>query len=278
VAVLTPTRQSIDVDGRHLSYLEWTAPTLVLLHGGNSAAADWQDIAAAFTHDFRILAPDLRGRGFSDWDPAQDYTVAATVADIAAWSARLNLHRFALAGHSFGAVVGLAFAAQFPDCVEKLVLLDGGPVPDRSPEDRARRGPTLADTPLEFPSWSAALDWQRQRNPAIADALDQRLAENHFVRQPDGRVTWRSDVPGQVKWFRTPDPGMLDQWPCVDALRCPTLVVRGGASPLFGKPIVERMLATNARIAAVEIPGAGHSVHHEKPEEVIAAMRSFLVE
>jgi esterase len=272
-------RASIGISGRRVSYLEWGSsrnPTLLLLHGGNSAAADWQDVATAFAERFRILAPDLRGRGFSDWDADQDYTVAATVSDVEAWRAQLGLERLALAGHSFGAVVGLAYTAQFPKHVDRLVLLDGGPVPDRSAEDRARRGPTLADIPLEFSSWDAALDWQRARNPAIRDELHERLAQNHFLRQPDGHVTWRSDLRGQVRWSRTGDPQMLNQWPFVDAVQCPTLVVRGGVSPLFGVPIVQRMLASNAQMSAVEIPGAGHSVHHEKPAEVIAAMRHFL--
>ena len=252
-----PQRNAISVDGRRVSYLEWGSaahPLLVLLHGGNSAAADWQDLAVAFADQFHILAPDLRGRGFTDWDPAQDYTVAATVADIEAWRAQLGLGRFVLAGHSFGAVTALVYAGQYSAHVEKLVLLDGGPVPDRSPEDRARLGSTIADLPLEFRSWAVALEWQRTRNPAIREELSHRLAENHFVRQPDGRVTWRSDVPGQLQWSRAGDPIMRDQWPFVEALQCPTLVVRGGASPLFGVPIVERMLSMNAHVSAVEVP------------------------
>jgi esterase len=275
----TPARDSIEIDGRRLSYLEWGSPAnpvYVLLHGGNSAAADWQDVATTFADQFRVLAPDLRGRGFSDWDPLQDYSVAATVADMEAWRGQLGLDRVVLAGHSFGAVVGLVYAARYPRHVERLVLLDGGPVPDRSPEQRARRAPTIRDIPPEFPSWEAALDWQRARNPAIREALHQRLAENHLVRKRDGRVAWRSDLAGQIKWSSAGDPLMLDQWPFVAALQCPTLVVRGGASPLFGAPIVQRMLAISSHISALEIPGAGHSVHHERPDEVIAAMRQFL--
>jgi esterase len=79
-----------------------------------------------------------------------------------------------------------------------------------------------------------------------------------------------------VKWMGASDPVFFDQWPFVEALACPTLVVRGGASPLFGADIAERMVETNPQVRVVEIPGAGHSVHHEKPAEVIAAMRSFL--
>lgn len=278
----TPTRAMIEVQGRRVSYLEWGSftsaahRTMVLLHGGNSAAADWQDVAEAFADQYRILAPDIRGRGFSDWDPDQDYTVGATVADVEAWRGQLGLDSFVLGGHSFGAVVGLVYAARYVEHVERLVLFDGGPVPDRSPEDRARLGSRITDLPLEFASWEAALAWQRARNPAIREELHQRLANNHFVRQADGRVTWRSDVPGQVKWARAGDPLMQNQWPFVEALQCPTLVVRGGASPLFGAPIVQRMLETNPRVSAVEIPDAGHSVHHEKPTEVIAAVRQFL--
>jgi pimeloyl-ACP methyl ester carboxylesterase len=248
----------------------------VLLHGGNSAAADWQDVANAFSDQFRILAPDIRGRGYSDWDPEHDYTVATTVADVEAWRSALGLTTFSLAGHSFGAVTALVYAAMYPGRVERLVLLDGGPVADRTAEQRTGLNSRIADLPLEFATWDAALEWQRARNPAIRDELRMRLAENHFVRHPDGHVTWRSDVPGQLEWSRQGDPLMRNQWPFVEKLQSPTLVVRGGASPLFRAPIVERMRAMNAHISEVVIPGAGHSVHHEKPSEVIDAMKAFL--
>lgn len=276
---VTPRRATSTIDGRRISYLEWGVtgnPVMVLLHGGNSAAADWQDVAAAFAHQWHVIAPDIRGRGFSDWDPAGDYTVAATVADMAAWRAQLGLERFALAGHSFGAVAALVYAAEYPAHVKRLVLLDGGPIADRSPADLARLNSRIADLPFEFASWDAVLEWQRTHNPAVRDELNVRLAENHFVRHADGHVTWRSDVPGQLKWSQADDPIMRDQWPFVSTLQCPTLVVRGGASPLFGAAIVERMRSMNARVTECVIAGAGHSVQHEKPAEVIAAMREFL--
>jgi esterase len=273
------TRASVAIDGRRISYLEWGVAhrnPIVLLHGGNSAAADWEDVATAFKDSYRVLAPDLRGRGFSDWDPGQDYTVLATLADVAAWHARLGLERVVIVGHSFGAVVGLAYAAGCPERVDRLVLLDGGPVSERSSVERSARRSPLAGIPLSFPNWEAAVAWQRARNPAIAELLQQRLADNHFVGDSDGRVTWRSDVAGQVKWSSEGDPQFDDQWPFVVAVQCPTLVVRGGASPLFGVAIATQMADTNRRIRVVEVAGAGHSVHHEKPSEVIAAVREFL--
>lgn len=251
---------------------------MVLLHGGNPAAADWEDVAQAFADAYRVTAPDLRGRGWSDWDPRQDYTVAATVADTEAWRAQLGLDHVVLMGHSFGAVVALVYAARHPNHVRRLVLLDGGPVPERTSSERASRQSALANIPLEFSSWTAALHFQRARNPAIDDELQQRLAENRFIRQPDGRVTWRSDLPGQVNWMGASDPLFLDQWSFVLALRRPTLVVRGGASPLFGADIAQRLVDTNPCVRVVEVPGAGHSVHHEQPAEVIAAVRSLLLQ
>jgi pimeloyl-ACP methyl ester carboxylesterase len=232
---MSAIRESIRIDGRTASYLKWgTADEMpmVLLHGGNSAAADWEDVATAFADTYRVTAPDLRGRGCSHWDPHQDYTVATTVADTEAWRAQLGLDRVVLVGHSFGAVVALVYAARHPNHVQRLVLLDGGPVPERTSAERASRQSALASIPLEFSSWAAALDFHRASNSAIHVELRQRLAENHFIRHADGRVTWRSDVRGQVKWMGASDPVFFDQWPFVEALACPTLVVRGGASPL----------------------------------------------
>jgi esterase len=270
------TRGTIEFRGLRLSYLEWgnaDRPAMVLLHGGTGAAAGWEVIASSFADRLRVIAPDARGCGYSDWDPAADYSVAATLGDFEALRSQLGLNDIVLVGHSFGAVVALVYAAREPQRVNRLVLVDGGPVPERPPGER--RSP-VADTPLEFSSWDNALTFLRARSPLLPERALARQAEDRLIQQPDGRVTWRADMAGHARWTGADDPLFRDQWPFVEALRCPTLVIRGGESPLFKADIARRMVEMSSHVRVVEVPGAGHGVPHEQPEAVAAAIEEFL--
>src|SRR5690348_7544739 len=117
------------VVGTH--YLEWgdaADPSLVLLHGGNSSArGSWTRAAPAFADRYRIIGPDHRGHGETDWGQEAEYTVANYVADFEQVTDLLGLRRFDLVGHSLGGIIALTYAAKHPHMVGRLVLVDSGP-------------------------------------------------------------------------------------------------------------------------------------------------------
>ncbi len=103
------------------------------------------------------------------------------------------------------------------------------------------------------------------------------VPESRFRSLDDGRLTWRSDIAGRVRWSAEGgEPLIKGLWPYVEAIRSPTLVVRGAESPLFKIEYAERMVELNPMIRLVTISDAGHLVHCEQPAEFTEAVLEFL--
>jgi esterase len=260
-------------DGLSLSCLRWGDdgdPDVLLLHGGGLDATDWQQVAPALAATGRrITAPDLRGCGESDWDPEARYGVEQTLADLDELLAALDLCTFDLVGHSLGAVTACVLAARLPERVRRCVMEDGGPADHTRPSS------------LESPT--IVFDSSEQALAALAQSLPRGVPDwvpaSRFREGDDGRLTWRSDIAGRVRWSAAGgEPFISGLWPSVEAMRCPTLVVRGAESPLFKLEYAERMTAVNPMIRLVTIPDAGHLVHCERPDRFLEAVVRFLDE
>ena len=266
--------------GLRLSFLHWPAPerpALVLLHGKDSNAATFLTLAQRYSGRFDVYAIDLRGRGFSDWSPGQDYTVESTVRDVEEFARALRLTRFMVYGHAYGAVIAISYAAHFPQRVSLLVLEDGGPLampdgsqPPLNPGQAQYAGsPAPEPKPLQFSDWDSAQQWQRAN---CRDSCGDLLMESQFRRGPDG-VAERMDRLGIWKSPRGPD--FTNQWPLVAAIRAPTLLLRAERG-LVPKAIAMAMQSSNSGLRTVDIAGAGHSARVDRPEAVYAAVDRFL--
>ncbi|MGT2533096.1 alpha/beta fold hydrolase [Streptomyces nojiriensis] len=119
-----PTRATLTVDGRTLSYLDFggTGRPLVALHGHLSEGASFTALAAALGPEWRVIAPDQRGHG--DSDRAPEYTRAGYVADLLALVDHLGIDRAVFLGHSLGGFNAVHLAAERPDLVEALISVD----------------------------------------------------------------------------------------------------------------------------------------------------------
>ncbi|HYN95577.1 MAG TPA: alpha/beta hydrolase, partial [Pilimelia sp.] len=140
----------IDVGGVQLACRTWGppgAPPAVLLHSGSSDGSTWASLAGDLAGRWRCIAPDLRGHGGSDW-PAE-YSLELMRDDVAALADALDLDRFAVVGHSLGAVVGYLIAQAHPGRVTHLVLEEPPP-----PVPLAMRLPPRPAGPLAF-DWAA---------------------------------------------------------------------------------------------------------------------------
>jgi esterase len=260
-------------DGLTLSYLRWGNdgdPDVLLLHGGGLDATDWQEVGPGLAATGRrVTAPDLRGCGESEWDPEARYGVEQTLADLDELLDALDLGTFDLVGHSLGAVTACVLAARSPERVRRCVMEDGGPADHTRPS-------SLESPTIVFDSREHAL-------AALAKSLPRRIPDwvpaSRFEELEDGRLTWRSDIAGRVRWSAAGgEPFIMGLWPSVEAIRCPTLVVRGADSPLFKAEYAERMAEVNPMIRLVTIPDAGHLVHCERPRAFLDAVVTFLDE
>lgn len=269
--------QILHAHGSRFHYTEWgepSAPPVLLLHGVTGHARTWDEEARALADRYRVLALDQRGHGDSDPAPDGDYSTDALVGDVAALVHTLALKPLRLVGLSLGGRVAIAFAARYPEAVERLVVVDIGP--ELAPAGVGRVGAAMAGSPERFPTLEAALAHVRAANPRYQEAaLRHRVA--HAVRPlPDGGYTWKYDraIRDAVRTGRWRD--RVDLWSLWKTVACPVLLVRGAESDILTADIAGRMLASQPRARLVEVAGAGHTVPGDRPAEFLAALREFL--
>jgi pimeloyl-ACP methyl ester carboxylesterase len=287
---IAPRRRSVQCAsprGLHrIAYLEWgdarNRDVLVCVHGLTRMARDFDDLARALCGRFRVICPDMAGRGDSDRlpDPAL-YGTPQYVADMVTLVARLDVEAVSWVGTSMGGLIGMALAAQKGSPIARLVLNDIGPVVTKVALERI--GSYLGKAP-EFKSLEQAEAYIRDVAAPFGphtDAQWRHLSET-WVRKSEGanhQPVYRAHYdPSIAEPFRAAMPDKdLEIWPVYDAIRCPTLVVRGAQSDLLLRETTRQMAQRGPKARVVEIPGVGHAPTLMNPDQ-IAVVRDFLLE
>lgn len=263
-----------------MSYLEWGDPkndrVLVCVHGLGRCARDFDRLAGALSASYRVVCPDVAGRGDSDWLPdPMLYQLPQYLGDMVTLIARLDVERVDWLGTSMGGLIGMLLAAQANTPVHKLVINDAGPVVTRVSLQRIAAYFGMAPV---FPSLEAADQYVRTVSATFgphSDAEWRFLTEVAVRRNDDGSYRLHYD-PKIAEPFRASLPEKdLELWPLWDAVRCPTLVLRGAQSDLLTRETCEQMKLRGPKAEIVEIPGVGHAptLMHE---DQISIVRQFL--
>lgn len=281
-----PRRRSVQCSSRkglhRIAYLEWGDPrnrdVLVCVHGLTRSSRDFDALAAALCAQFRVVCPDLAGRGDSERlaDPAL-YVLPQYVSDMVTLVARLDVEQVSWLGTSLGGLVGMALAAQKASPVAKLVLNDSGPVVTLASLERI--GSYLGKE-LQFRTLEDAERHIRAVSDPFgphSDAQWRFLTETWLRKNEDG--TWRAHYdPGIAQTYRAAMPEKdLELWPLYDEVRCPTLVLRGEHSDLLTRETCRAMMGRGPKARVVEVPGVGHAPTLMHPDQ-IAVVRDFLIE
>jgi len=281
-----PRRRSVQCAsprGLHrMSYLEWgdarNRDVVICVHGLTRNARDFDDLARALSVRFRVVCPDVAGRGDSDRlaDPML-YAVPQYVADMVTLIARLDVEAVSWVGTSMGGLIGMALAAQQGTPIRRFILNDAGPV--ISLASLQRIGSYVGNAPV-FPAIEQAEAYVRVICAPFgphSDAQWRQLTEAWMRKGEDG--SWRPNYdPRIAEVFRATMPEKdMELWPLYDAVRCPTLVLRGEQSDLLSKKTALDMAARGPKAKVVEIRGVGHAptLMHENQ---IALVRDFLME
>jgi esterase len=245
------------------------APAVLVLHEIIGHARKWDPLTATLADRFRVLAVGQRGHGETDW--ATEYTLSALAGDVAALIGTLDLTRPRLVGHSMGAMAAAQCAADHPELVGRLVLIDLPPdVPDT--EFAARELPAalavLAKATYATPD-EAVAEWLAGN--ALANPVHLRhYVEHCLVPRFDQRLVWRFDADGLT------DLISAQLWDALDRIAAPTLLIRGQHSPLLGASTAARMIHRLTDGELVEILHGGHDLGVEQPEAVAVSVRTFL--
>jgi len=278
--------QCIASNGLHrLAYAEWgdvdNPSVLICAHGLTRVGRDFDDLARALASDYRVVCPDMPGRGRSSWlrDPML-YQVPVYVADMITLIARLgteNVHWF---GTSMGGMIGMALAALSDTPITRLVLNDVGPVVEGAA--LARIGEYLG-RPVHFANLAQAEVYIRQVSApfgALTDSQWRHLTEIALRPGPNDGYTLHYDpaiaVPFQAVLGASGVPADQLLWHIYDRVRCPTLAVRGAQSDLLSPATHRAMGERGPHATLVEIPDAGHAPPFMAPEQ-IEIVREFLL-
>ncbi|WGG48345.1 alpha/beta fold hydrolase [Rugamonas sp. DEMB1] len=282
--------QCLSMAGLHqMAYKEWgdadNPNVLVCVHGVTRVADDFDSMARALAADYRVVCPDVVGRGRSGrLRNPQLYRIPQYVADMVTLLARVlaNGERQTVDwfGTSMGGLIGLGMAALPDSPVSKLVLNDIGPVLD--PTALQRIGDYIGQG-LRFPTFDEAAKFIRDVSQPFgphSEAEWHKLAADVLRQDKDGMWVRHYDM-GLAQPFRsaTPESAQADEaalWSAYDAVTCPTLLVRGAESDLLSRDTALGMTRRGPRAELVEIAGVGHAptfIHDEQ----IAVVRKFLL-
>jgi pimeloyl-ACP methyl ester carboxylesterase len=244
-----------------LAYSEQgSGPALVLLHGLGLDHTIWMSIARNCSSYAKVIMPDLRGHGLSG-APEGIYTMDMMAADIKRLMDRIRIEKIVLAGHSMGGYVALAFAQEYPDLLNGLILVTTNA--DEDPPDK-RQARILLATEIE-----------KQGSGVMADSLANRLTDDPILISKMHFLINRTTPKGLIG----ASLGMAERKDMHEVLRsltCPSLIIAGENDRITSLSTAEKLVETCQKGKLVIMPNAGHLPMMEEPEVMTIAILGFM--
>jgi pimeloyl-ACP methyl ester carboxylesterase len=237
------------------------------------SAREWDELVHVLSGDFHVIAPDQRGHGQSSWET--DYTASRFATDVVELLDALDLRRVHLVGHSLGGIAAALTAAEAPERVDRLVLLDIGPE-SLTPGFRLTLAESLTELAgARYRELETAVEAWASANPQAQRHRLVEYLEYTLLRGLDGCLRYRFDALG-LREFAMRGTTSEALWNAFGRVRAPTLLVRGEHSDVLtqseASTVCERMHDT----LLAEIPGAGHDLAVEQPETVSSVVLVYL--
>ncbi len=277
-------------EGEHnMVYQDWGDPSnpdvVVCVHGLTRISDDFCELADALTDRYRVILPDVVGRGQSDWlkNPSR-YMVPQYALDMMVLFKALGVPTVRWVGTSMGGLIAMALAAQPVSPISRMVLNDVGATLSGDALARISR---YLGTKTEFASYmeaNAALrgvfagfgphseaEWKRIVDRVILPIPDSEGFRTHY--DPAIAEPFR-EAYGTFGKDKAPPPDLL-LWEIYDAIRCPTLLLRGGLSDLLTAETAQEMTQRGPRASLVTFEGVGHAPSLMHADQ-IKVVRDFL--
>ena len=277
------TSRFVDAGGlRQHVVIGGDGPPLVLVHGWPENWYQYRALMPALARDFTVIAVDQRGMGLTE-KPKSGYDSATLANDLVALMDALGYERFSVVGLDTGMVISYALAADHPERVARLVVGEA-PLP----------GVTSPPPPLFLPGPAVPLLWHLTFNRL--DGLNEQLVRGReglffsfifdaeaTIKLPGYAVTYYADgfasshaaLRGSFGFYRAWDATTQQNRQRMESeLTMPVLAIGGGTSSMNGPEVVMKTVANDVR--GLVIPGAGHFVAEEAPEQLLAALTEFL--
>jgi len=267
-----------------MGYWEWgdaaNAKVLVCVHGLSRQGRDFDTFARAMSGEYRVVCPDVAGRGQSEWlKNAASYAIPTYVADMVTLLARLDATEVHWVGTSMGGLIGMGLAALPGSPIGKLVLNDVGPAIEYAA--LARIGGYLGQ-PAHWKTVDEAADALLAISRGFGPhTREQWLALTRPQLVADGDGFKSHYDPAIALPFKAVTPeiaaaGEAALWHAYDALKCQVLVLRGAESDLLARATADAMAQRGPRARVHEVAGVGHAPTLVQPDQV-AVVREFLL-
>jgi pimeloyl-ACP methyl ester carboxylesterase len=255
-----------------------TLPVLCL-PGLTRNCRDFAELATHLQPHYRVLTPDLRGRGRSAYDPNyQNYHPGTYLADISALLVALDIPRVVIIGTSLGALLAMLIGAQHPKSIIGMVLNDAGPEIDSAGAARIAKYVGL-QAPVQ--SWQEAAEQAKRTYghalPGLSDAQWLSYTRQAYRDSDDGKPI--ADMDANIgALFRSGAATPQDLWPVFAKLHdLPILTIRGAKSDILSAVTLQRMAQQKADLQQLTVANRGHAPLLNEPE-CIVAIDKFLAE
>lgn len=276
--------QCISAAGLHrMAYREWGDPdndrVLICVHGLLRVSNDFDTLAKALASDYRVVCPDVVGRGRSSWlrDPML-YQVPTYVADMVTLVARLDAKAVHWFGTSMGGLIGMVLASLPGTPIERMVINDAGPILGAAA--LARIGTYVEETP-RFATIEAAEAYIRTISAPFGEHTDAEWRVlTELVMRKEGDLWMRSHDPAIAEPFKAAQgnasQGNTSLWHIYDAIDCPVLAVRGEQSDLVSRDTHDEMATRGPKAELATVANVGHAPTFMHADQ-IAIAKNFLL-
>jgi len=268
-------------DGLRLHYRYYAGredrPPLICLPGLTRNARDFEELAGRLAGEWRVLCPEMRGRGDSEYArEAQTYNPLQYVDDVTALLEEAGIERFVSVGTSLGGLMTLLLAMTAPDRLAGAIINDAGPVLEVAGLERIK---SYVGQGRSFPTWVHAARAIEQSQglafPGYSLPDWIAMAKRLMVVSGNGRIVFDYDMKIAEPFAEFDPAAQPDLWPGLAGLAGkPVLVVRGEISDILSEKTLAEMQARYPDLDAVTVAGTGHAPTLSEPEAV-AAIDSF---
>jgi pimeloyl-ACP methyl ester carboxylesterase len=252
---------------------------VICVHGLLRNGRDFDAIADTLSKDYRVLCPDVPGRGESDWLASADqYVIPNYAVAMHAMLIELGVQRYDWIGTSMGGLIGMAMAyssAGHMSAMKRFVINDIGPEIER---EALLRIAAYVERPLTFPSFPALF---AATLPAIlpfgplSDEARQHIVRTSCQQRTDALWEFKTDPNIGAAFVAAVNQPAVDLWPLWQGLTQPTLILRGEHSDLLSEKTLSKMVATRTDVLSLTIANTGHApMMWDAP--TIAHIQSFL--
>ncbi len=285
-AITVPADHVVMLGGLQFHYLDWGnahLPHLVLLHGGGLTAHTWDMAALLLRDQYHLVALDLRGHGDTDWTPDEhinDDLNDLMYGDVQLFLDHLGHERMTLAGMSLGGVASMRYAAEHPDRVEALVMVDVGPESMREAGQATQAFHRETDVLERFEDF---LDRAVKFNP-LRKREHIEYSLTHSLKQTPEGWTWKQDPRPRDNGALVPEAERIasserraaELWTAVRAITAPTLVLRGEHSRGLAPDVAERVVQEMNDARLVTVAGATGYIPGDRPKDFAREVHAFL--